>query len=73
MGFFQLVFGEIKEEEKAILEEKIIQCYQKKGITLEDRTLYQTIKKKAKTRSCFQNREANAHSRRFILHFTTRC
>lgn len=45
MGFFQLVFGEIKEEEKAILEEKIIQCYQKKGITLEDRTLYQTIKK----------------------------
>ena len=32
MGFFQLIFGEIKEEEKAILEEKIIQCYQKKAL-----------------------------------------
>ncbi len=54
MGFFQLVFGEIKEEEKAILEEKIIQCYQKKGITLEDRTLYQTIKKKQKQEVVFK-------------------
>ena len=54
MGFFQLVFGEIKEEEKAILEEKIIQCYQKKGITLEDRTLYQTIKKQQKQEVVFK-------------------
>ena len=54
MGFFQLIFGEIKEEEKAILEEKIIQCYQKKGITLEDRTLYQTIKKQQKQEVVFK-------------------
>ena len=28
------------EEEKAILEEKIIECYAKKGITFEDESLY---------------------------------
>ena len=54
MGFFQLIFGEIKEEENAILEEKIIQCYQKKGITLEDRTLYQKIKKQQKQEVVFK-------------------
>ncbi len=51
MGFFNLIFGEMNEEEKAIIEEKIIQCYEEKGITFEDNSLYKeetnkiTIKK----------------------------
>jgi hypothetical protein len=32
--------GEITEEEKGILEEKIIECYKNKGITFDDKTLY---------------------------------
>ncbi|MBO5479245.1 MAG: ATP-binding protein [Clostridia bacterium] len=40
IGFFNLVFGQMDEEEKAILEEKIIECYAKKGITFDDKTLY---------------------------------
>lgn len=44
MGFFDLIFGGIDEEEKAILEEKIIQAYFKKGITFNDESLYKKIK-----------------------------
>ncbi|MCI8481645.1 MAG: DUF87 domain-containing protein [Clostridia bacterium] len=40
MGFFNLIFGQMDEEEKAILEEKIIECYAQKGITFDDETLY---------------------------------
>ena len=40
IGFFNLIFVEINEEEKAILEEKIIECYKLKGITFEDSSLY---------------------------------
>ena len=40
IGFFNLIFGQINEEEKGILEEKIIQCYKEKGITFDDETLY---------------------------------
>lgn len=40
IGFFNLIFGEINEEEKGILEEKIIECYKQKGITFDDKTLY---------------------------------
>lgn len=40
IGFFNLVFGQMDEEEKAILEEKLIECYAKKGITFEDESLY---------------------------------
>lgn len=40
-GFFSLIFGEIEEEKMAILEEKLIQTYGKKGITFEDNSLYQ--------------------------------
>lgn len=39
IGFFNLIFGELNEEEKAILEEKIIETYQRKGITFEDTSL----------------------------------
>lgn len=40
IGFFNLIFGELNEEEKAILEEKIIQTYNKKNINFDDESLY---------------------------------
>ena len=40
IGFFNLIFGELNEEEKAILEEKLIQTYKKKNISFNDKTLY---------------------------------
>ena len=40
IGFFNLIFGELNEEEKAILEEKLIETYKKKNITFNDKTLY---------------------------------
>ena len=49
IGFFNLIFGEMNEEEKSVLEEKIIETYKNKGITFEDKTLYMTEKKFKKT------------------------
>lgn len=46
IGFFNLVFGEINEEEKGVLENKIIKCYKLKGITFNDATLYKYYKGK---------------------------
>ena len=40
IGFFNLIFGELNEEEKAILEEKIIETYKNKKITFNDKSLY---------------------------------
>ena len=40
IGFFNLIFGELNEEEKAILEEKIIQVYKIKKINFNDKSLY---------------------------------
>ncbi len=42
IGFFNMIFGEIDEEEKAILEDKLIECYAQKGITFDDESLYKT-------------------------------
>lgn len=39
-GFFSLVFGNLDEENVALLEEKLIEVYSKKGITFEDNSLY---------------------------------
>lgn len=39
-GFFSLVFGELDEENVAILEEKLIEVYKEKGITFDDESLY---------------------------------
>ena len=44
IGFFNLIFGNLNEEEKAILEEKLIECYKEKGITFEDKSLYKDYK-----------------------------
>ena len=46
IGFFNMIFGEMNEEEKAILEEKIIQCYKEKGITFDDKSLFKENKNK---------------------------
>ena len=40
IGFFNLIFGNLNEEEKAILEEKLIEVYKEKGITFDDKSLY---------------------------------
>ncbi len=46
IGFFNLIFGNLNEEEKAILEEKIIECYKEKNITFDDNSLYKDLDKK---------------------------
>ena len=40
IAFFNLIFGEMDEEIKAILEEKIIEVYKIKEITFDDKSLY---------------------------------
>ena len=45
IGFFNLIFGEMDEEEKALLEEKIIEVYKIKNITFDDKSLYNENKK----------------------------
>ena len=40
IGFFNLIFGELNEEEKAILEEKLIETYKNKKINFNDKSLY---------------------------------
>ena len=40
IGFFNLVFGELNEEEKGIIEEKIIEVYRLKEINFNDKSLY---------------------------------
>ena len=46
IGFFNLIFGEIDEEEKAILEDKLIDTYKEKNITFDDNSLYKTNEEK---------------------------
>ena len=46
IGFFNLIFGELNEEDKAVLEEKIIECYKLKKITFNDDSLYTYKNKK---------------------------
>ena len=45
IGFFNLIFGEMDEEEKALLEEKIIEVYKIKNITFDDKSLFNENKK----------------------------
>ncbi len=46
VGFFNLIFGNLDEEERAIIEEKIIYVYKQKNITFDDETLFKKIKGK---------------------------
>ena len=54
MGFFNLVFGNINEEEKALIEEKIIILYRNKDITFDNDSLY---KNKVSGRKVFKEKE----------------
>ena len=40
IGFFNMIFGELDEREKAILEEKIIILYKRKNISFDDDSLF---------------------------------
>ena len=55
IGFFDLIFGNLDEEEKAILEEKIIELYHLKGITFEDETLYKKDENKIFIKPVFKD------------------
>ena len=54
IGFFNLIFGELNEEEKALLEEKLIECYEQKQITFEDKTLYKVDDNKINIKPIFK-------------------
>ena len=55
IGFFNLIFGNINEEEKAILEEKIIEVYKQKNITFDDNTLYKNKNEKITIKPIFKD------------------
>ena len=46
IGFFNLIFGELNEEEKALIEEKLIQTYKEKNINFDDKSLHKKENKK---------------------------
>ena len=54
IGFFNLIFGELNEEEKALLEEKLIQCYKEKEINFDDNSLYKKEEKKVNIKPVFK-------------------
>ena len=55
IGFFNLIFGELDEEEKAILEDKIIELYKIKNITFDDKSLYKEDNEKVTIKPIFKN------------------
>ena len=55
IGFFNLIFGNLNEEEKAILEEKIIELYQNKNINFDDKSLYKEDKNKIIIKPIFKD------------------
>ena len=54
IGFFNLIFGELNEEEKGVLEEKIIECYKQKEITFDDNSLYKKEENKINIKPIFK-------------------
>lgn len=55
IGFFNLIFGNINEEDKAIIEEKLIEVYKNKGITFDDKSLFKENKNKIQIRPVFKD------------------
>ena len=55
IGFFNLIFGEMNEEEKALLEEKLINTYKIKNINFDDKSLYKKINKNNNIKEIFKN------------------
>ena len=54
IGFFNLIFGELNEEEKALIEEKLIDTYKNKDINFDDQSLYKVIRKNKKVIKIFK-------------------
>ena len=54
IGFFKLIFKNANDEDLAILEEKIIDCYKNKGITFEDKSLYKNESNKINIKPIFK-------------------
>ena len=54
IGFFNLVFGKINEEDKAILEKKLIKLYKEKNIKFDDKSLYKELKNKISIKPIFK-------------------
>ena len=54
IGFFNLIFGNINEEDKAILEEKIIELYNSKNINFDDKSLYKYDEEKINIKPVFK-------------------
>lgn len=57
IGFLSLVFGNINEEEKGMLEEKLIEIYNSKGINFDDKSLYKEDKNKINIKPIFKETE----------------
>ena len=55
IGFFNLIFGELDEGEKAILEDKLIELYKIKNITFDDKSLYKEDNEKVTIKPIFKN------------------
>lgn len=53
-GFFNLIFGELNEEDRAILEDKLIETYKRKGITFDDNSLYEIVEENNKMGKVFK-------------------
>lgn len=45
LGFFNLIFGNLNEEEKSIIEENLIKMYARKNINFDDKSLYKNNEK----------------------------
>ena len=54
IGFFNLIFGELNEEERALLEEKLIKCYNLKNINFDDSSLYKTDENRINIKPVFK-------------------
>lgn len=54
IGFFNLIFGKINEEEKAIIEGKLIEVYKLKNITFDDSSLYKQDNNKINIKPIFK-------------------
>ena len=55
IGFFNLIFGELDEEEKGILEEKLIEVYKLKNISFDDNSLYKVEENKINLKPIFKS------------------
>ena len=57
-----MIFGELTEEEKALIEEKLIETYKNKNINFNDESLYEEKNNKKE----FKKSKKNAEVRGFI-------